>query len=64
MQIKNTDLQLLASKAARTQRLIDALMRIVVNRDVLEQAAIIGILNQNMLNNGMQHLTWPEDWTN
>ena len=52
MQIKNTDLQILASKAARTQRLIDALMRIVGNRDVLEQAAIIGILNQNMLNNG------------
>ena len=51
MQITNSDLQLVADKAARTQRLIDALMRIVTNRDVLEQAAIIGVLNQNMLDN-------------
>ncbi len=51
MQIINSDLQLVADKAARTQRLIDALMRIVTNRDVLEQAAIIGVLNQNMLDN-------------
>ena len=51
MQITNSDLQLVADKAARTQRLIDALMRIVTNRNVLEQAAIIGVLNQNMLDN-------------
>ena len=51
MQITNSDLQLVADKAARTQRLIDALMRIVTSRDVLEQAAIIGVLNQNMLDN-------------
>ncbi|MDA9190414.1 DNA topoisomerase (ATP-hydrolyzing) subunit B [Alphaproteobacteria bacterium] len=51
MQIINSDLQLAADKAARTHRLIDALMRIVTNRDVLEQAAIIGVLNQNMLDN-------------
>ena len=50
-QIKDTELRLLANKAARTNRLINVLMRIVPNRDVLEQAAIIGVLNQNMLNN-------------
>ncbi len=51
MQIINSDLQLVANKAARTQRLIDTLTRIVTNRDVLEQAAIIGVLNENMLGN-------------
>ncbi len=51
IQITNTDLQNLANKAARTQRLIDALTRILGNRDVLEQAAIIGVLNQKMLMN-------------
>ncbi len=51
IQVNNTELQVLANKAARTQRLIDALMRNVANRDVLEQAAIIGVLNQNMLHN-------------
>jgi len=51
IQITNNDLQLVADKAAITQRLIDALMRIVTSRDVLEQAAIVGVLNQNMLDN-------------
>ena len=51
MQITNSDLQLVTDKAARTHRLIDVLIRIVTSRDVLEQAAIIGVLNQNMLNN-------------
>ena len=50
-QIKDTELRILANKAARTNRLIHVLMRIVPNRDVLEQAAIIGVLNQSMLNN-------------
>ena len=50
-QIRDIALQNLANKAARTQRLIHALMRIVTNRNVLEQAAIIGVLNQNMLDN-------------
>ena len=51
MQITNNDLQLVTDKAARTHRLIDVLIRIVTSRDVLEQAAIIGVLNKNMLDN-------------
>ena len=49
--IDGADLQEVVARASRAGRLVEIMGRRVGNRDVVEQAAIAGLLNAGMLDN-------------
>ncbi|MGC6412035.1 MAG: DNA topoisomerase (ATP-hydrolyzing) subunit B [Candidatus Puniceispirillaceae bacterium] len=51
LQLAGADLRDVVDQAVRTSRAIDALSRLISNRDVIEQAAIAGMLKQELLGN-------------